>query len=99
MQNQNPREKISRWHFTFLAHMFPEEEITLNFTMDQLLMCCHNIATRRLVYNGSISKIRINNSMASNFGMKVDHNLNLGPHRLNSERVIAVQSLKTSIIH
>ena len=40
------------------------------------------------MYNGGISKTRINNSMVPNFVMKVDSTL------LNSERVIAVQSLK-----
>ena len=46
------------------------------------------------MYNGGISKIKINSSMVPNFVMKVDHILKLRPHRLNFERVTAVQSLK-----
>ena len=54
------------------------------------------MATRRLVYNGGISKIRRNNSIVPNFVMKVDHtgHTKFWPHRLNSERVTAVQSFE-----
>ena len=42
--------------------------------------------------------------MVANFVMKVSHACNyghttFGPHTLNSERITAVQSLKTAIIH
>ena len=40
------------------------------------------MATRWLVYNGSISKIRINNSVVPDFVMKVDHTLYLRAHKI-----------------